>query len=478
MTPPTNETPNPTPSAPVVENTTTPQSTENPPVVEQPPKKTFDPRSERPKKPFKDRMPRQGGKPPTMTVQELPSGPSLKDLDKDIEAELAAAMEGFTSSEMMAEAEKPNLGGESETPGRLRGKIVGIHAQDVFVDVPNRRSQGVLPLLQFDTPPKIGDVVEFSIEGFDHENGLLKLTKSGAAAVSVDWSTVAKGVVVEARVMKTNKGGLEVEVNGIRGFMPFREIDIYRVENAETMVNQKLTCQVIEVQPSERNLVVSRRVLIEKEREREREKFWSELEEGQIRTGIVRSIKPFGVFVDMGGADGMIPISELSWARVDKPEDLVQLGQKVEVKVSKINFTERKISLSLKQLSSSPWETISERFPIGTTISGRVTRIMEFGAFVEIEPGIEGLIHISELATHRVRRVRDVVQDNQIVQSQILNIDKENRRIGLSLRSIAVANQKAENDAAMAELAAREEAEENAPKEAPKKRNYDLKGGL
>jgi small subunit ribosomal protein S1 len=485
MTPPTNDTPTPATDSPNPQPET--PATEKPAAAPQRPQQSpqrgreygrqFEARDRPRPEGQKPRNP--GGAPINRTVQDFPTGPKIRDLDADIEAELNAAMESF-QTEMVADETKPSQAAET-TNGMTRGKVVSIHGPDVFVDVPGRRSQGMLPLIQFgETPPQVGDVVEFSIEGFDSANGLLKLSKSGAAAVRVDWSTVARGVVVEAKVIKTNKGGLEVEVNGLRGFMPFREIDIYRIENPETLVNTRLTCQVTEVEPAEKNLVLSRRILLEKERERDREKFWTGLEEGQERSGVVRSIKPFGVFVDLGGADGMIPMSELSWARVDKPEDVVQLNQKVQVKVTRINREEQKSSLSLKQLATSPWDTISQRFPVGTVITGKVTRTMEFGAFVELEPGVEGLIHISELGTSRVRRVRDAAQEGQEVSAQILSIDKENRRISLSLRSLAEAQSKKETEEALATIKAREEGEggDDAPPPPPKKRNYDLKGGL
>jgi small subunit ribosomal protein S1 len=386
---------------------------------------------------------------------------------------MEAAMAEFSDKDLASEEKGRRPAGK---PGeRKKGRVLSIHGDDVFVDVPGGRSQGFMSLQQFEKLPAIGEVVEFDIEGFDSANGLLRLTRKGAA-VQVDWSSVQIGQTVEARVTATNKGGLAVEVNGIRGFLPISQIDMYRVENPEQFINQRLICLITEVDPSERNLVVSRRALLEKEREREREKFWAEVQEGQILTGIVRSIKEFGVFVDLGGADGLIPISEMAWARVGKPEDLVKLGQKVHVKVMRLDPAARRISLSLKQLATSPWDTFADRHHTGERITGKVTRIAEFGAFVEIEPGIEGLIHISELGTNRVRRVRDVVQEGQEVEAQIVSIDLRQRRVGLSLKAIADAASRAETDEALAEMAAREEARED--DKTPRKRNYDLRGGV
>ena len=314
-------------------------------------------------------------------------------------------------------------------------------------------------------PPAIGTEVLVSIEGYDQANGLLLLARQGAAVVA-DWSTVAPGMIVEARVLSTNKGGLTVDVNGIRGFMPVSQIDLYRVEETEQFVNQRLRCVVTDVDPAERNLVVSRRALQEKEREEAREKLWLELAEGQTREGIVRSIKDFGAFVDLGGVDGLLHVSEMSWSRVEKADQLVKVGQKVTVLVLKIDPERRKISLGLKQLTASPWDNVGLTFPEGTVARGKVTRLADFGAFVELEPGIEGLIHISELAPQRVRRVADVVQAGQDVQVMVLAIDKDQRRISLSLK------------AALPKETEPEEEEEELPLKPPRPRTTPLRGGI
>jgi small subunit ribosomal protein S1 len=424
-----------------------------------------------------------GNKPRHLDTFDLPSGPKLSELDKDIEAEMAAAMGDFSEADVLAAEEKPKAPqGKQQSGNRKQGRVIAIHGADIFLDIPGGRSQGVLPITQFtEEVPKIGDMIEVDYQGYDGANGLMKFSRVGAAQAVSDWSSVSLGMTVEARVTGTNKGGLSVEVNGIRAFMPFREIDLYRVEQPEALVNQKLICEVIELRPEERNLVVSRRALMERERERQKEAFWANVEVGQVRKGVVRSIKPFGVFVDLGGADGMVPISELMWGRVDKPEDVVKLNQQVEVKITKIDHAARKISLSLKQLAASPWDTLGERLHVGSRIQGKVTRTAEFGAFVEVEPGIEGLIHISELGNNRVRRVRDVLQEGKEVEVQVVSIDREQKRIGLSLKAITEAAKRAEDATAIAEQKAREEAEEaeaaNAPPPKERKRNYELRGG-
>jgi small subunit ribosomal protein S1 len=394
--------------------------------------------------------------------------PRLRDLDAQIEREFQEMMNGVSDQELYGQpvrSSRPAPG--SETP-RKRAKVVAVRGQDVFLDVPGGRAPGVLPLAQFEEGvPAPGTEVEVEIEGYDGANGLLLLSRKGAA-VQADWSSVAAGMIVEARVTSTNKGGLSVDVNGIRGFMPISQIDLYRVEDPEQFVNQRLRCLVAEVRVEERNLVVSRRALQEKEREEAREKLWQELAEGQTREGIVRSVKDFGAFVDLGGVDGLLHVSEMSWARVDKAEQVVQPGQKIKVLILKLDPERRKVSLGLKQLQASPWDGIELNYPQGTTAKGKVTRLMDFGAFVELEPGIEGLVHISELAPQRVRRVSDVVQAGQEVQVMVLAVDRNQRRISLSLKA---ALPKPEEEAA-------EEPEEEVPAKPPRPRTTPLRGGL
>jgi small subunit ribosomal protein S1 len=316
--------------------------------------------------------------------------------------------------------------------------------------------------------------VDVHVEGFDNANGVLLLSRKGAA-IEADWSSVAVGQTVEARVTATNKGGLSVDVNGIRGFLPISQVDLYRVDNPEQFINQRLLCLVTEVDKEERNLVLSRRALLEKEREENRERLWQELAVGQVREGIVRSVRDFGAFVDLGGLDGLVHVSELSWQRVQDAGTLVQVGQKVKVVVLKIDAETRKIGLGMKQLMASPWDNVADKYAPGRTITGKVTRLMEFGAFVELEPGIEGLIHISELAPQRVRRVADVVQPGREVEVKVLGVDAAQKRISLSLKA-ALAKEEPPPVEAAAEPEPEEEPE--VPAKPARPRTTPLRGGI
>jgi small subunit ribosomal protein S1 len=398
------------------------------------PRKDLPPRGDRPRN--------DGAKPKDLDRVDFSAlRPSKRDLDADLERELDAALAGFDpKGTVVADEKKRSVPGAPKVREKKRGRIVAIHGKDVFIDVPGGRGQGVLPMLQFtEGKPVIGDEVEFDIDGYDGANGLLNLTMIGSVQNVTDWSSLARGMVIEAKVTGLNKNatGLQVEVNGIKGFMPVSQIDMYRVEKPEDFVNQKIKCMVIEIDPAERNLIVSRRSLLERDKQEKAEKFWATVEEGQVKIGIVRSIKPFGAFVELdGAADGLIPVSEMSWSRVADPSEVVQLGQKVEVVIHRLDKETRKIGLSLKALIRSPWDDFADATKPGARLVGKVTRVEDFGAFVEVAPGVEGLVHVSELSTMRIRRVRDAVTEGQEVTVQIISVDAKARRMALSLKAL------------------------------------------
>lgn len=450
-------------------------------------------RGPRGKKPFGPRRPREPREQrPVDRFDDFRAGaPKLHELDQDIEAELAAAMSGYDPSTTVGLAEPIQQNapkGTVKSGQRHKGTVISVRGMDVFIEVPGGRSQGLMSLDQFDKKPEPGQEVEFVVDGFDSANGLLKLSKVGAA-VHVDWSTVRVGQIVEARVTGANKGGLTVEVNGIRGFLPSGQVALNFIQDLSAFVNQRLTVIVTEANPSERNLVVSRKKLLLAEREQQQAEFWEKLEEGQIHQGTVTSLQSYGAFVNLGPTDALLPISEITWGRVGAVADIVKVGQGVTVKIIRLDRANKKISVSLKALEKSPWDTITERLHVGSKVVGKVTRTTQFGAFVELEPGIEGMVHISEIALHKVFRVRDALPEGKEVEVEVLSIDVENRRIALSLKTIAAAKARAEAEAAKAEMAAREAAQAQAEAEAEaqaaaeaaskpvKKSNIPLRGG-
>jgi small subunit ribosomal protein S1 len=406
--------------------------------------------------------------------------PLKRQWDPEMEAELEAALSGFdpkafeTTSPRRPRSERVpeprSERGQEGRPGARTGKVITVRGKDVFVDL-GGKSEGILPLEQFEggQAPPPGSTIEVLVDRFDPGEGILLLRLKGAA-IDATWENLREGVVVEARVTKVIKGGAEVDVDGIRGFLPISQIDLARVEDASAYLNQKFKAIVTEVNPRERNLVISRRELLEQERAEQRERTWASLEEGQVREGVVRSVKDFGAFVDLGGVDGLLPIGEMSWSRIAKADDLVKIGDKVTVKVLKIDPTARKLTLGLKQLTPSPWEAVADKYPRGAMIKGKVTKLMDFGAFVELEPGVEGLIHISELSPTRVRRVADIVKAGQEVEVRILKVEPEVKKIALSLlpdpRKAAAVPDEAEDE------------EDETPPPPKPERKIPLKGGL
>lgn len=397
--------------------------------------------------------------------------PSLRaELPPELAEELEASLGGMSIDELIESEPKSATSAEQlEADAKVRGTVLHIHRDSVFVDLggPN---QGVFPSRQFVEPPQIGAIVEGIVVRFNAEEGLFELTVSGGAVDVGDWSQVAEGMVVEGRITGHNKGGLECDVNKLRGFIPMSQIAPYRVEQPEQFVGQTLVCLVTEVDPERRKLVLSRRSMIEREQAAAKEKMLAELAPGQIREGIVRSLREFGAFVDIGGVDGLLHVSQISWDRIKHPNEVLKEGQKIRVKIDKINPETHKISLSYRDLSENPWKNAASKYAVTSVVKGTVSKLTEFGAFVRLEAGIEGLIHISELAHQRVFRASDVVSEGQEVDVKVLSVDPDAQRISLSLKALQARPEPKKKAAP--------EPEEEAPPPPKSKRSVPLKGGL
>jgi small subunit ribosomal protein S1 len=425
------------------------------PVVEEPPLSRAMP------------LPERAAEPPAKAVSRTPVPNRRAGLTPELEQELEAALGGLAVDEMLAKGAAAARELAPET--RHMGRVAGVHRDSVFVEL-GERNQGVLPLGVFPEPPEAGAAVEVVVHRFNPEEGLYELTVPGGAVDIGNWSDLREGLVVEARITGHNKGGLECEVNHIRGFLPASQVSLYRVDDLAQFVGQHLNCVVTEANREARNLVLSRRAVLEREQAEAKQKLLAELAPGQVREGVVRSLQPFGAFVDLGGVDGLIHISQLSWERLKHASEALEVGQKVKVKIAKIDPVTRKISLGFRDLSENPWSRVAEKYPVGRKVSGTVTRLMEFGAFVRLEPGVEGLIHISELSHKRVWRASDAVQEGQEVEVQIVSVDPQGQRIGLSLKAL---------EARPAPEKKSEEPAEEAPAPATaRKRSVPLKGGL
>lgn len=413
--------------------------------------------NERPEEPAPSKYP-----PPNVKAQLTP----------ELEAELEAALAG-ESLDTLIDQSAAGVAEELAPETKVTGRVTRQHGESVFFDLGGHR-EGVVKLQQFedDATPDLG--VEMELIVVRQEEGLYELSLPTAAIDVGSWDDVNEGQVVEVSITGVNKGGLECQVAGIRGFMPMGQISIYRVETPEEYVGQRLACVVTEANRSKRNLVLSHRGVMERERAEKRDKLLAELAPGQIREGTVRSLRDFGAFVDLGGVDGLIHVSNMSWDRVNHPSEVLSEGQAVKVKVEKIDKESGKIGLSYRDSAENPWDSVGSKYPIGAKVEGKVSKIMDFGAFVRLEAGVEGLIHISELAHGRVFRTSDAVSEGQEVEVKVLSVERDKQRIGLSLRALAAKPQRqGEDKVADEDLAP----PADAPK-APKKQQGQLKGGI
>lgn len=373
--------------------------------------------------------------PPLPTrMPPIPKPSRREPLSEDLEAEFQQALGEAPVEQLLDAAAMDRPAEELQPDTKVSARVEAVQEDWVFLDL-GGRNQGAVPLDSFKAQPSPGDTVEVVVGTLDAESHLYHCALPGSAVSVADWSELSEGALVEAFVTGHNKGGLEVQVKSLKGFIPASQIDLFRVEKFEDYAGQKFLCVVLEVNPDKRRLVLSRRAYLQREREAQREEKFQSLAVGQTHEGTVRSVQDFGAFIDLGGVDGLLHVSELSWARVRHPGDLLQPGQQVQVKIVKINPQTRKIALSMRDLMENPWGHVESKYPKGSRVNGRVSKTTDFGAFVELEPGVEGLVHISELAHHRVFRVTDVVSEGQEVEVQVLGIDPQQHRISLSLKA-------------------------------------------
>ncbi|MEQ8209375.1 MAG: S1 RNA-binding domain-containing protein [Lacipirellulaceae bacterium] len=423
------------------------------------------------------------GTPSTEDQRKSFPPPNVRDkLSPEMEAELEAAMGGDSMDAILGDG-STDATEELAAGTKVKGKVAKVSGEDLFLEVPGTRHQGVIQVKQFKADaegkrelPEPGSQLEAIVSKFDAEQGLYEMSLATAAVEVGDWDAVSEGQIVDVVVDKANKGGLECKVSGIRGFIPMGQISIYRVENAEDYVGKKLTCVISEVSRKRKNLVLSHRALMERERKEQKEKLLAEIAPGQIREGVVRSLQDFGAFVDLGGADGLVHVSQLSWDRIGHPSEVLQVGEKIKVKVEKVNQETGKIALSYREAGDNPWSDVSTKYGIGSKVKGAVTKLMQFGAFVKLQPGVEGLIHISELGHGRVHRVSDVLSEGQEVEVQVLSVDADAQKIGLSLKALMPKPEKPKSEKEQQVEAAMDEADKRPRKK--KKHDPNLKGGI
>ena len=407
---------------------------------------------------------------PKEVVEELPPAvvKSAEGLSDDVDAEIEAAINSVSLDSLMDGM--PEEADELEVNSRIKGSITRIHGENAFVKLKGR-FEGVVPLSQFKTPPTDGQMIEVIVKNRNDDDGLYEVAIPGSAVNAADWDDVNIDDIVEARVTGSNTGGLEVSIGSLRGFMPASQIDRFRVEKFGDFVNQKLQCVVTEVNPAKRKLIVSRRAILERENEEKRKELLANLSAGDSYDGTVTKLMDFGAFVDIGGVEGLVHISKLSWDRVTHPKEVVSEGERVKVRIETFNEETGKIGLSIRDTLEHPWHDITSKYAVNETVTGKVSKLAEFGAFIKLEPGIEGLVHISEIAHHRVMRVSNHVNVGDEVEVKILSMDTEKQKLGLSIKATQAAPVKA--------VKSKSDEEESAPirESAVPETTAPLKGG-
>jgi small subunit ribosomal protein S1 len=320
----------------------------------------------------------------------------------------------------------------------VKGTVVEIRSQEVLVNI-GYKSEGVLQASEFKdlSEVQIGDEVDVLLVRLEDENGMVVLSKSRAEQQQ-NWDNVLvsceEGAIVTGLVKGKVKGGLLVDV-GVDAFLPGSQIDVVPVRNLDEFLGQSLECKVIKINKERRNIVLSRRDLIEEMRRGQKKKLLAEIQPGQSRMGVVKNITDFGAFVDLNGMDGLLHITDMSWGRINHPSEVVQVGQQLEVYVLDVNQEKERISLGLKQKLQNPWEEIEMKYPKGTRIRGKVVNLVPYGAFIQLEEGVEGLVHVSEISwTKRVARASDVLNVGDEVEAVVLSVNKEEQKISLGIR--------------------------------------------
>ncbi|NLY40018.1 MAG: 30S ribosomal protein S1 [Desulfovibrionales bacterium] len=363
------------------------------------------------------------------TTQTTPESMNDVDMEMDFESQL----ENYLNSDF----------GDIEEGVIVPGEVVKIDDTYVLVDV-NFKSEGQIALEEFlengQVAVKVGDTVDVYVVRKNEREGSIVLSRDKAKRMQVLdelEKLLETGDVVVGRIMRRIKGGYVVEIKGIEAFLPGSHVDLRPVPDMDALVNQDYEFRVLKINRRRSNVIVSRRVLLEEDRDRKRGELLTTLEEGQTVTGVVKNITEYGVFIDLGGLDGLLHITDMSWKRIKHPKEMVQLGDELTLKVLSFDKDDKKVSLGLKQLVEDPWANISEKYPEGQKLSGRVTNLVDYGAFVELEPGVEGLVHISEMSwTRKLRHPSQMVRPNDEVDVIILGVDVDRKRISLGMKQV------------------------------------------
>jgi small subunit ribosomal protein S1 len=323
----------------------------------------------------------------------------------------------------------------------VKGRVLGVTRDDIIVDV-GFKSEGLIPISEFPEPIniKVGDDIEVFLEAVEDNEGQLVLSKQKADFLRV-WDRIKEahdaGVTVIGKVQRRIKGGLVLDLYGVECFLPGSQVALRQVPDFDALINDNMEVKIIKINKSRRNIVVSRRSVLEEERNKMRDSLLKEIEPGQVREGVVKNITDFGVFIDLGGVDGLLHITDMSWGRINHPSEITKLGQKIKVKILDFDKGTGRISLGLKQLTPYPWENVEEKYPVNSRVKGKVVSITDYGAFIELERGVEGLIHISEMSwTQHIKHPSKILAPGDMVEAIVLSVDKENEKISLGLKQL------------------------------------------
>ncbi|OGL42372.1 MAG: 30S ribosomal protein S1 [Candidatus Schekmanbacteria bacterium GWA2_38_9] len=324
----------------------------------------------------------------------------------------------------------------------VKGTIIRINSDTVLVDI-GYKSEGIIPINEFRSESgelpslKVGDEVEVYLDKIEDKNGQIVLSKEKAEKIKI-WDEVTriyeKNEIIRGKVISRIKGGLTVDI-GIKAFLPGSQIDLRPVKNLDKLIGKILPLKIIKINQKRGNIVLSRRKLLEEEREEKKADLFENLKENQTIKGTVKNITEYGVFIDLGGIDGLLHITDMTWGRINHPSEMFALGDEINVKVLKIDKENEKVSLGLKQITEDPWTTIEKKYPVDSRVKGKVVSLTEYGAFIELETGIEGLIHVSEMSwTKKIRHPSKILAMGDNIEAVVLNIDVENKRISLGIK--------------------------------------------
>jgi small subunit ribosomal protein S1 len=322
----------------------------------------------------------------------------------------------------------------------VKGKIIEIRQKEVLVDI-GYKSEGSISTNEFDSdePPKVGDEIEVLIEQLENREGMVILSHE-RAEFKRNWDKInsicEEGGRIKGKIKHAVRGGLIVNI-GVEAFLPSSQVDVVPPRNLDELLGQTHEFKIVKINMERQNIVLSRRELIEEERSKARVEILEKMTPGDIRKGVVKNITDFGAFIDLNGLDGLLHITDMSWGRISHPSEMVNVGEDIEVVVLDINKEKERVSLGLKQKTQNPWELIESKYPVGTQIKGRVVNLVSYGAFVELEPGVEGLVHVTELSwTKRITKPSEVLKAGEEIEAQVLGVNKDEQKISLGIRQL------------------------------------------